>query len=379
MHIALEDAVFDENGVVCQRALVVKPHRQRRGLAEGGVGKVHQVHKLRADPFVEQWARHRAALDQICLDGVPHGLVGQHAGHHAAQNHRASAGLGIDALFFCHQVLIERLDLGVAAGHVGELVVKASGAAKGLEQLKRGAIPGLGVEDHIDIAAGTAHMTVAAVGAVDDLVHGVLIIDNAAAGQIRVGFGDMVVDLAAGVDQALLVGVMDLHGAEHRALLRQRTHAEPAWGVGVQEFCVFCGGAQNPAGGLDVIFRHSGEAGHTVFQHLSAQAPGFAALVVHQNALLQADAAHPGLLAAEDRLDPGVKKGGLRLQNVLQHDNLLVCWFSPLYHTLRENGTTRKKFCTLRSRLCCPLRPCNPGENVLQSRKRHRLPTGGAE
>ena len=84
VHVACQNAVFDEDGVFRGRSLVVQIDRERCGPAECGVGKVHQAYQLGSHAFVQGGTGYGAAQHQVCLHRMAYGFMGQHTGHETA-------------------------------------------------------------------------------------------------------------------------------------------------------------------------------------------------------------------------------------------------------------------------------------------------------
>src|ERR1700730_4163606 len=117
LHVANEDAVFDQHGAIGRRALIIDRERAA-ALCDGAV--VHHRHALRCNTLPPQAGEGRSLLAvEVAFEAVAHRLVQHDARPTGPEHHVHLAGRGRDSL---------EIDQGLAHGIIGH------------------ALPGLGLE-----------------------------------------------------------------------------------------------------------------------------------------------------------------------------------------------------------------------------------------
>ena len=259
----------------------------RRGLAEGGVGEVHQVHEVAPHSLVEAGPRHGPADDQVRFHCVAHGLVSQHAREDAAQDHGLGAGVGVDAVLgLLLDALVKGVDLGVAVLRLHIVLIEgAVAAAHHLVELHGLAVGAHGGHHHVDVAPGDDAVAVAAVADAQELLHGVGHDHHGPADQVRVLLDDIAVQGLSKLDIGPLLHVGEV-------VSRQA----PAGGHGLmgalalarmlgEERRVLAGGLQHGLHGLVGVLRRGGEAVDPVLIDPGGHAELLRPHVAHQGAV----------------------------------------------------------------------------------------------
>ena len=242
MHVAREDSVLDQNGILCKLAFVIQIDR-KRGFAVGSrVCVINHGDKIGSHPLVQIRTCNRSAHHQIGLDGVSNGLVGKHAGERSAQDHGLVSGLSVDAVDLVHELAVQPVDTWEHPFDAAEIGLEVSGSAENTEELQ-GSVVLLGQCRHHDIhvAARVGDVSVICIRGIEDLVLGVLGIDHRPAGQVWISLHDVIIHGLACLDDALLLEVDYTLVDRDYACSVARMCAESFGCMAVQEFCILGG------------------------------------------------------------------------------------------------------------------------------------------
>ena len=299
MHVAYQDAVLDQRGILGLDALIIHIDGQGSGPAEGSMGKVRHRDQLACHPLIQHRARDRAAQHQISLNGVADGLVGQHAGQIAAQDDRLAAGIGVYAFRLAHDQLIQLVHALMRQGGVCKVAVKAAQTADGLKDLNRRAVFALGGQEDVDIAARLQAVAEKAVRSEQKLFHAVVIGDQGAALKGRVLGLDVAVQPLQVIDVVFLRQVRVLRQVPLAALEDFGQAARAAPRVAGQQLGVVGGVLQHAPDRLVAQVGGGGEAIDAVAVGARAYAAGIRALVAGQAAGDQGDPAGQVALRAQ--------------------------------------------------------------------------------
>ena len=272
VHVADQNAVFDDRRIHGGRALVIEIHRQRCFFAERSVRKVGKADLLGGDYLAQIRACDTAAQHEIGFHRVSDGFVCQHAGKFTREDTNLLAGFGVYALALFHKTFVQRVDARMERCGILEVLIKRARRAEHLEHFDRGAVRRLAVEEHVYITARQDRVSAHAVVREENLLHGVCRGDHRTARKRRVFLEDVRVDLFGEIRVQLLIGIGNIGKRREDAARDGRERAFASADAAIHEVCVFVCRFEDGGHRLLGAFRHRGESVHAVFVYACGHA-----------------------------------------------------------------------------------------------------------